>query len=183
MRKNNKFKVLFVCLGNICRSPTAHGVFQHKVIQRGLQKYIEVDSCGTGDWHIGHAPDKRSQQKALESGYDLSTLRARQIQPSDFTEYDFLFAMDKSNLSDMQAMQQMQKSTDHNPTVDLFLRFGLADPYDKRYKSQSRRAQELDYEVPDPYYGGDDGFATVLSLIEAASNSLLDYFEKQLVAS
>ncbi|TXS93001.1 low molecular weight phosphotyrosine protein phosphatase [Parahaliea maris] len=145
--------VLFVCLGNICRSPTAHGVFEQRVAQRGLQERIVVDSCGTGDWHIGHPPDRRAQAAALQRGYDLSHLRARQVEPADFSLFDYVLAMDESNLGDLRAMRPASFAGH----LGLFLDFadtGLR-------------------EVPDPYYGGDDGFDHVLDLIEAASDGLL----------
>lgn len=147
-------KVLFVCLGNICRSPTAHGVFEHMVIQRGLQSRIEVDSCGTGDWHIGHAPDPRASAEALSRGYDLSHLRARQVIKEDFEHFDYILAMDMQNLADLQAMRPQS----YAGCLDLFMAF----------------AENTDItQVPDPYYGGDQGFAQVLDLIETASIGLL----------
>ncbi|MFK8048875.1 MAG: low molecular weight protein-tyrosine-phosphatase [Halioglobus sp.] len=147
-------KVLFVCLGNICRSPTAHGVFEHLVAQRGLGNRIEVDSCGTGDWHIGHAPDPRASAEASNRGYDLSHLRARQVVKEDFERFDYILAMDKQNLADLKAMQPQN----YTGRLDLFMTFA-ADTDVK--------------EVPDPYYGGDQGFAEVLDLIESASDGLL----------
>lgn len=147
-------KVLFVCLGNICRSPTAHGVFESLVTQRRLDKRITVDSCGTGDWHIGHAPDSRATAEAVGRGYDLSHLRARQVRVSDFDEFDFVLAMDEQNLADLRAMCPAH-FTGH---LGLFLPFA--------------EDGELD-EVPDPYYGGDEGFTRVLDMIEAASEGLL----------
>ena len=147
-------KVLFVCLGNICRSPTAHGVFEHLVKQRGLGNRIEVDSCGTGDWHIGHAPDPRASAEASNRGYDLSHLRARQVVKEDFERFDYILAMDKQNLADLKAMQPQS----YTGRLDLFMAFAA----DSDVK-----------EVPDPYYGGDQGFAEVLDLIESASDGLL----------
>ena len=146
--------VLFVCLGNICRSPTAHGVFEAMASKRGLADNITVDSCGTGDWHIGHAPDRRASAEAILRGYELSHLRARQVSPADFDHFDFILAMDNQNLADLQAM-----SPSHfNGRLALFLSFAHGD---------------VPLEVPDPYYGGDDGFATVLNLVESASAGLL----------
>lgn len=146
-------KVLFVCLGNICRSPTAHGVFEHRVAEAGLNERIAVESCGTGDWHIGHPPDPRTQAAALERGYDLSHLRARRVQLADFRNFDYILAMDESNLSHLEAM----RPADFAGHLGLFLDFADSD----------------EYEVPDPYYGGDEGFGHVLELIEAASDGLL----------
>lgn len=147
-------KVLFVCLGNICRSPTAHGVFEHMVVQRDLQSRIDVDSCGTGDWHIGHTPDPRASAEASNRGYDLSHLRARQVVKEDFDHFDYILAMDNQNLADLQAMCPQN----YTGRLDLFMAF----------------AADSDItEVPDPYYGGDQGFAQVLDLIESASAGLL----------
>lgn len=146
--------VLFVCLGNICRSPTAHGVFQQLVEQRGFAQRIAVDSCGTGDWHIGHAPDKRSAAAARQRGYDLSPLRARQVEAGDFRRFDYILAMDANNLRDLERM----RPTDFRGELALFLDY--ADGVASR-------------EVPDPYYGGPDGFDEVLDLVENAAAGLL----------
>lgn len=146
-------KVLFVCLGNICRSPTAEGVFRHKLRAAGLEDRVQVDSAGTGDWHVGKAPDSRTRQAAQRRGYDLSALRARQVEAADFQRFDLILAMDQSNLRNLQALRPAGAQAD----LDLYLRrFDLA----------------LD-EVPDPYYGGEDGFEQVLDLIEQASEALL----------
>src|SRR5690606_657515 len=99
-----KVSVLFVCLGNICRSPTAHAVFNHKVQQRGLEHLIHVDSCGTGDWHVGLPADQRSSAAALQRGYDLSPLRARQVAAIDFERFDYILAMDSENLGNLRAL-------------------------------------------------------------------------------
>lgn len=145
--------VLFVCLGNICRSPTAHGVFQHLVERHDLSDAIHIDSAGTGDWHIGRAPDKRSSAAALQRGYDLSVLRARQVSAQDFDRFDYILAMDAQNLSDLQKM----RPTHFRGELDLFLSYGAGHLR----------------EVPDPYYGGDDGFQQVLDLVEEAAQGLL----------
>ncbi|CAD5108804.1 low molecular weight protein-tyrosine-phosphatase [Zestomonas carbonaria] len=144
--------ILFVCMGNICRSPTAEGVFRHKLEQAGLLGRVQVDSAGTGDWHVGKAPDGRSQSAAAQRGYDLSDLRARQVVAADFRRFDLILAMDHDNLARLQALQP-----NDGAELDLFLR---------RYRLA------LD-EVPDPYYGGVDGFEQVLDLIEQASEALL----------
>ena len=148
-------KVLFVCLGNICRSPTAQGVFAEKARQRHLAAKITIDSAGTGGWHTGVPPDRRSQQAAKARGYDLSALRARKVDEQDFYTFDYVLAMDKQNLVDLQAMSP----PDSRAAVKLFLSYG-----------KSITAQE----VPDPYYGGARGFEYVLDLVEAASDGLLD---------
>jgi len=146
-------KVLFVCLGNICRSPTAEGVFRHKLRAAGLDHRVQVDSAGTGDWHVGKAPDSRTRQAALRRGYDLSAQRARQVEVADFQRFDLILAMDQSNLRNLEALRPADGCAD----LDLYLR---------------RYALALD-EVPDPYYGGEDGFEQVLDLIEQASDALL----------
>jgi protein tyrosine phosphatase len=146
-------KVLFVCLGNICRSPTAEGVFRHKVREAGLEDRIEIDSAGTGDWHVGKAPDARTRAAALRRGYDLSSLRARQVSVADFSRYDLVLAMDNANLRDLTHLRAGRGEAE----LDLFLR---------RYEL------EID-EVPDPYYGGEDGFEQVLDLVERACDGLL----------
>ena len=147
-------RVMFVCLGNICRSPTAHGVFQGLVKRHNLQDVIQVESSGTGDWHIGHAPDRRAAQEAKKRGYDLSGLRAMQVSQAHFHEFDFILAMDNANLSDLQAMRPAGSKAH----LALFLSY-----------SQGEQEQE----VPDPYYGGDEGFAKVFDMIERASEGLL----------
>lgn len=146
-------RVLFVCMGNICRSPTAEGVFRHRLAQAGLHEHVTVDSAGTGDWHVGKAPDGRSSQAALSRGYDLSSLRARQVQREDFQRFDLILAMDHDNLARLQALRPSSGGAE----LDLFLR---------RYQLA------LD-EVPDPYYGGADGFEQVLDMIEQTSDALL----------
>jgi protein-tyrosine phosphatase len=146
-------RVLFVCLGNICRSPTAEGVLRHKLREAGLADQVEVASAGTGDWHVGKPPDKRSQAAAKLRGYDLSTQRAQQVTRADFATYDLILAMDNSNLRHLKALQPIKGKAE----LDLFLR---------RYQS------EID-EVPDPYHDSDQGFERVLDLIERASDLLV----------
>lgn len=147
-------RVLFVCLGNICRSPTAHGVFRAKVREQGLQQRVQIDSCGTGDWHIGHPPDARAAAEAAARGYDIGDLRARQVQATDFRDYDYILAMDEQNLADLRALCP----DDYPGYLGLFLPFDPAASVT---------------EVPDPYYGGEEGFALVLDMVEAASDGLL----------
>ncbi len=146
--------VLFVCLGNICRSPTAHGIFQALVDERGLGERITVDSAGTGGWHVGKAPDQRAAAAARQRGYDLSALRARQVSSADFERFDYILAMDHDNFSDLQALAP----TTHCARLQLFLDY--ASDHDER-------------EVPDPYYGGDAGFERVLDMVEDAAQGLL----------
>lgn len=153
--------VLFVCLGNICRSPTAEAVFRERVIAAGLEAHIRIDSAGTGDWHIGRAPDPRTREAAARRGYQMDTLRARQVGPQDFYEFDVVLAMDNTNLADLQAMQP----ADVNVTLGRFLDYSTAASVK---------------EVPDPYYGGEDGFDRVLDLIEGGADGLLDALRERL---
>jgi len=153
-------KVLFVCLGNICRSPTADGIFRQLVAREKLEQKILVDSAGTGDWHIGKAPDSRTVAAAHQRGYDLSILRARQVNTKDFAEFDYVLAMDKSNLLDLQRM----KPSTYTGHLGLFLEFGVRGDY---------------HEVPDPYYGGNDGFELVLDLVEDAAQGLLNHIRNK----
>jgi protein-tyrosine phosphatase len=147
-------RVLFVCMGNICRSPTAEGVFRHFVQRSSLQHLIEADSAGTHGYHIGDPPDERAQATALRRGYDLSPLRARQVTREDFHEFDSVLAMDNENLRALQRIRPPQ--VQRNPM--LFLSF-----------SSTRTVTE----VPDPYYGGPQGFEHVLDLVEDAAQGLL----------
>lgn len=145
--------ILFVCLGNICRSPTAEAVFRTRAAKAGLP--AEIDSAGTGAWHVGAMPDERAVAAGLARGYDLSVIRARQIVAADYDRFDLLLAMDHDNLETLKS--RAPKSL--HDRIKLFLSF---DPL------QSLAA------VPDPYYGGDDGFEVVLDLIEAASDGLIE---------
>ena len=152
-------KILFVCLGNICRSPTADGVFRKLLTDQRLTDRIEVDSCGTGDWHIGKAPDHRAQTAAKQRGYDLSVLRARAIHMTDFERFDYILAMDESNLKDLLNMSSLQ----YHEKIGLFLEY----------------APNSDLTaVPDPYYEGADGFEHVLDLVEEACDGLLEYIKQ-----
>ena len=146
-------RVLFVCLGNICRSPTAEGVLRHKLIDAGLADRVEVASAGTSDWHVGKAPDSRSLRAAKLRGYDMSAQRAQQAKAADFNTYDLILAMDHSNLRDLKAIAPVNAKAE----LDLFL---------------SRYGGVKD-EVPDPYYDGEHGFEEVLDLVEYACDRLI----------
>ena len=145
--------VLFVCMGNICRSPTAEGAFRHVVEEAGLSNQIKIDSAGTHAYHIGEQPDSRAQSTARKRGLNLSAQRARKVQPGDFKQFDYILAMDASNHSDL---LQLAGGTASN--LHMFLQF-------------SNNFTETD--VPDPYYGGDQGFEHVLDLVQDASRGLL----------
>jgi protein-tyrosine phosphatase len=149
-------KVLFVCLGNICRSPTAEAVFRAVAAREAPELEIEIDSAGTAGYHIGEPPDMRSQQAARRRGYDLSPLRARMVAAEDFERFDFILAMDRENLEDL----HRRAPATVRERVRLFLEF----------------APDSDVaEVPDPYYGGPNGFEQVLDLVEAASRGFLQH--------
>jgi len=147
-------KVLFVCLGNICRSPTAEGVFRKFVIDAGLSEAILIDSAGTHAYHIGEPPDRRAQETAARRGVDISALRGRRATATDLDEFDYVLAMDRENLHNLLAIAQDH----HRQRIKLFLDF--ADDLE-------------DKEVPDPYYGGPSGFDQVMDMIEEASAGLL----------
>jgi protein-tyrosine phosphatase len=146
--------VLFVCLGNICRSPTAEGVLRHLAALEAPGLALEIDSAGTADYHIGAPPDPRSQRAALRRGIDISGLRARQVATDDFTGFDLILAMDAGNLRELQAMQPRNSRA----KLQLFLEYAPE--------------QEL-RDVPDPYYGDSAAFEKVLDLTTAASRGLL----------
>jgi protein-tyrosine phosphatase len=149
-------KVLFVCMGNICRSPTAEAVFRHKVERAGAGEFILCDSAGTHDYHIGDPPDPRTQAAALKRGYPMHHLRGRQVARADFEAFDHLLAMDRGNLT----LLQRRCPSPHAHKVALLTRFSAA-------------WREL--EVPDPYYGGPGGFEHVLDMVEEAADGLLQH--------
>ena len=143
-------KILFVCLGNICRSPLAEGVFREHVLNAGLQDRYEIDSAGTGSWHVGHLPDARSIEVALKYGIDIRGQRARQVELADIEGFHQVVAMDRSNQRDL---------------VDLgFRNVTLLREYG---------TEEDDLEVPDPYYGGPDGFEVVYRMVDRCCRGLL----------
>jgi protein-tyrosine phosphatase len=154
--------ICFVCLGNICRSPTAEGVMRDQVAAAKLGERIEIDSAGTGNWHIGEPPDPRAQQAASRRGYDLSALRGRQIAAADFEHFDLLIAMDDANVA---ALTRICPPGQRDK-IRLLMEF---DP------------QADVREVVDPYFGGDAGFETVLDQCEAACSGLLTALRAQLV--
>ena len=157
----NKVHILFVCMGNICRSPTAHGIFQHLVDEAGLNDRIVVDSAGTIAYHVGDSPDPRSSKTALEHGIDLSSQRARQVNRDDYERQDYILAMDYDNLRDL----QNQCPEHHQHKLQLLLHYH-PDEY-------------LD-EVPDPYYGGARGFDEVFAMVETACKRLLNQVTENL---
>ncbi len=159
MNPASDIAVLFVCLGNICRSPTAHGVFREQVQRAGLGERVRIDSAGTGDWHIGHPPDRRTLACAQQRGYDFTDLRARQVEPVDFEHFHYVLAMDQQNLADLRALRRGR-----GVEPRLFLEYASVAPM---------------LEVPDPYHGGADGFEQVLDLVEDACAGLLRHLREQ----
>ena len=153
--------MLLVCTGNICRSPTAEGVLRHAVASAGLEQNIFVDSAGTHGYHVGHPPDRRAQSAAAQRGYDIAGLRARQVTGQDFVEFDYILAMDLDNLSDLRRLALAQ----HHDKLNLFMDY-----------SSARRGDE----IPDPYYGGAQGFELVLDMAEDAAAGLLQYIKQKL---
>lgn len=154
-------RVLFVCLGNICRSPTAEAVFRKKADQAGWGALMQADSAGTAAYHIGKAPDARSQQHGRVRGYDLSGLRARQVEPKDFVDFDHIIAMDADNLGNLQRIRQrVEDECGRAPSASLGL---LLDEH----------PEAGGQDVPDPYYEGAAAFEDVLDLVETATDGLL----------
>ncbi|MDB5925045.1 MAG: low molecular weight phosphotyrosine protein phosphatase [Betaproteobacteria bacterium] len=151
--QHRKIRVLFVCLGNICRSPTAEGVFRQLVKEAGLANTIEVDSAGTGDYHIGERPDPRACWAASRRGYDLTPLRARQVTRRDFEQFDYVLAMDEQNLRALKQLAPEEQAHKLKMLTDF--------------------CSNGECTVPDPYAGGPQGFEFVLDLVEDAAQGLL----------
>jgi protein-tyrosine phosphatase len=150
--------VLFVCMGNICRSPTAEGVFRYFVEEAGLGERIEIDSAGTHAYHTNEPADVRARAAAERRGYSLDGIRARRVDESDFERFDYIVAMDRDNL----AVLQSQSDGEHENKLYLLLEF----------------SNGVEEEVPDPYFGGASGFERVLDLVEEASRGLLETLNK-----
>ena len=161
MNQKGIIKVLFICTGNICRSPTAEAVLLHRVAAAGLAGRIKVDSAGTHDYHVGDAPDPRAQEVAARRGYDMSRLRGRQVVRRDFVEFDYVLAMDRANLKALAPLCPAE----HARKLKLFMEF-------------ARNVADL--EVPDPYYGSEQDFDWVLDLMEAGTAGLLENLLEQL---
>ena len=151
----SKTSVLFVCMGNICRSPTAQGVFERLVQEAGLDAHIDIDSAGTHAYHVGEPPDRRATQAAAERGIDLTSQRARRVCEADFESFDYILAMDRDNLEDLRAICPAH----YHERIRLLLEFAeTSQPGD----------------VPDPYYGGAQGFERVLDMVEDGAKGLLE---------
>lgn len=158
--KENHYKICFVCLGNICRSPTAEGIFQHLINERGLEDFFEVDSAGTSAYHIGESANSKSQRTAQKHGITLHS-KAGQFQQSDLDYYDLILAMDNENLSNVKQMA----SGNHEDKI------GRMRDFDPR---------PGDGEVPDPYYGGPEGFENVFQIVKRSCQQLLDELESHI---
>jgi protein-tyrosine phosphatase len=156
----DNIKILFVCMGNICRSPTAQGVFESMVADVNLDDAIVIDSAGTHAYHVGKQPDQRATEAASQRGIDLTTQRARHVEAGDFARFDYVLAMDASNLDDLLSICPEQ----HQAKVKLFMEF----------------ADSAASEVPDPYYGGSQGFERVLDMVEEGARGLLEDVRKRL---
>ena len=151
-----KKKILFVCLGNICRSPSAEAVFTGMVVKAGLSEYFEIDSAGTSGWHAGERADRRMQGHAVKRGYNLTSLSRKFDPNTDFNHFDMIIGMDNENI---QALQSMTRNADDRAKIHKMTDF----------------SREWNYTIiPDPYYGGDDGFELVLDLLEDSCKGLLD---------
>jgi len=160
MNNKENIRVLFVCMGNICRSPTAEAVFRQYVERAGLADKITIDSAGTHDYHVGDPPDARSQRAAKLRGYDMSQLRGRQVEAGDFLRFDYVLAMDNLNLVTLERLRP----------ADAQSYLGLLLEFSEKHK---------EYEVPDPYNGGVDGFERVLDMVEDAANGLLKHIRER----
>jgi protein-tyrosine phosphatase len=154
-----KIKVLFVCLGNICRSPLAEAIFKHKLTERGLHELVEADSCGTSNYHLGEEPDERTLQNALRNNVQISH-RARQLASTDLEYYDFILAMDKSNHSNI-------------------LKVSGAEQYIHKIKLMRSYDATPGEEVPDPYFGGEEGFQEVFEILDTATEAFLEFLRKE----
>ncbi len=150
-------KILFVCLGNICRSPAAEGVFNQKIKERDLENLFVVDSAGTGSWHVGNLPDRRMRETALSRGIELKS-RSRQIEENDLYKFDQILVMDKDNLKAVKSLIKDDINS-VNSKIKLILSYSQNSQFD---------------EVPDPYYGGQNGFDQVIDLLDDAIDGLID---------
>lgn len=156
-----KIKILFVCLGNICRSPLAEAIFKHKIMEKGLESLITVHSCGTANYHVGDRPDPRTIKNALKNGVAIDHL-GRQLSGDDLETYDFIIAMDKSNHANI---LKLENAKDHSHKIKLMRSFDLNPAGD---------------EVPDPYYGDETGFQHVFDILSHSTDSFIFFLEKEI---
>lgn len=157
---SQRSSILLVCMGNICRSPTAHGVLRHRAAASGQLEKLHLDSAGTHGFHVGAGPDRRSLAAAARRGYEFGDLRARQVIADDLHTFDYVLAMDRDNLHVLEAMVARHGASAH---VGMFMAFAPTD---------------TGVEIPDPYYGGTNGFELVLDLIERGSDGLLHHLQQ-----
>lgn len=156
----SRIRVLFVCLGNICRSPLAEGVFRKKVEEAGLVAHFEIDSAGTGGWHVGEPPDRRMCATARRRGVDLTTQRARQLTREDLSSFHHVLVMDRENLANA---RRLDPGGEHATRIALFRSFDTVPE---------------DLQVPDPYYGGPEGFDRVFEIVERTAEALLAHLRE-----
>lgn len=161
MNDERKIAILLVCMGNICRSPTAHGVLRHRLAEADLLDRILVESAGTHGYHVGHEPDRRALDAARDRGYEFDDLRARQVEAADFERFDYVLAMDRDNLA---ILERVGSDGGGRAEIALFLDYS---------------PDLAGREVPDPYYGAMNGFEEVLDLVEAGADSLLAHLRRQ----
>lgn len=161
MNDQSNIAILMVCMGNICRSPTAHGVLRHRIAEAGLLDRILVDSAGTHGYHVGHEPDRRARAAARDRGYEFDDLRARQVEAEDFDRFDYVLAMDRDNLEILERLGPRGRG---RARIDLFLDYS---------------PDLAGREVPDPYYGAMNGFEEVLDLVEAGADDLLAHLRRR----
>lgn len=170
-KTNIPIRVVFVCLGNICRSPVAEAVFRDVVRRRGFESSFMIDSAGTGSWHVGYAPDDRMARTAEKRGISMTNMFARQFTEQDFLDFDHIFAMDRENLQDILTIEPHgHGSRGDGDETDAPFRVRLfreADP------------EPGNYQVPDPYYGGKGGFDDVFEMVARTSEALVDAFEEE----
>lgn len=165
LRLEAPVRILFVCLGNICRSPSAEGVVRAQIKEQGLESLIQVDSAGTAAWHIGKSPDPRAIDSASARGYSMESLKARQVSEDDFDQFDYILAMDSDNLCELEAIKPEYFGGHLGMLLDFLPQQSSLNSY---------------AEVPDPYYGGGKGFELVLDLIESAGITLLQQVQQRL---